>query len=121
MSLIGVVRSYDARRGFGFVTVMTQDDPHFQTDVFVHNTAIVVRGDGYRRLFPGEYVSLNVGKGKDDRDVCLDVTGVMGGPLLVENERYQYRYFPRKSREQKTEDADDTADATEEVVEGGTA
>ena len=49
--------------------------------------------------------------------MCLDVTGVTGGPLLVENERHQYRYFPRKA-EQKTDDTEDADadadDATEE-------
>ena len=44
----------------------------------------------FKRLYPGEYVSFELGK-HDDKDVCVNVTGINGGPLLVENTEFSYR------------------------------
>ena len=102
MSLIGCVKFFNAKKGFGFVTVLTQDHERSNTDLFVHFSNLNVRDDEYKRLFPGEYVSFNYGKGqgRDGRDICIDVTGVLGGRLLTENVEFRYRYFPKESRQQ---------------------
>ena len=99
MSLIGSVKWFNAKKGYGFVTVLTQDQPCSNTDVFVHFSNLNIRNDEYKRLFPGEYVSFNLGKNKDGRDICIDMTGVMGGPLLTENTEHRYRYFQKESRQ----------------------
>ena len=101
MSLVGSVKWFNAKKGYGFVTVLTQDQSCSNTDVFVHFSNLNIRNDEYKRLFPGEYVSFNLGKNKDGRDICIDMTGVMGGPLLTENTEYRYRYFPKESRQQQ--------------------
>jgi len=99
MSLVGSVKWFNAKKGYGFVTIMTQDQECSNTDVFVHFSNLVIRNDEYKRLFPGEYVSFNLGKNKDGRPICIDVTGVMGGLLLTENAEHRYRYFPRERRD----------------------
>jgi len=98
MSLVGSVKWFNAKKGYGFVTVLTQEQECSNTDVFVHFSNLNIRNDEYKRLFPGEYVSFNLGKNKDGRDICIDMTGVMGGPLLTENAEHRYRYFPKESR-----------------------
>ena len=103
MSLIGCVKFFSAKRGFGFVTVLTQDHERSNTDLFVHFSNLNVRNNEYKRLFPGEYVSFSYGKGmgRDGRAICIDVTGVLGGPLLTENAEHRYRYFPKDSQQQQ--------------------
>jgi cold shock CspA family protein len=103
MSLIGCVKFFSAKRGFGFVTVLTQDHERSNTDLFVHFSNLNVRNNEFKRLFPGEYVSFSYGKGmgRDGRDICIDVTGVLGGPLLTEHAEHRYRYFPKDSQQQQ--------------------
>ena len=43
---------------------------------FVHYSNITAESS-FKRLYPGEYVSFELGK-HDDKDVCLNVTGVNG-------------------------------------------
>lgn len=50
----GVVKWFDARKGYGFITTPDGDD------VFVHYTFIP--GDGYRRLEQGERVQFELVK-----------------------------------------------------------
>jgi len=45
---VGLVKWFDARKGFGFVTGPAGED------IFVHYT--VIRGEGFRRLKDGEQV-----------------------------------------------------------------
>ena len=50
----GVVKWFDSRKGYGFITTPEGDD------IFVHYTFIP--GDGYRRLEPGERVQFDLVK-----------------------------------------------------------
>ena len=95
MSVVGCVKWFNAKKGYGFITVQSQTVPQANTDVFVHFSNLNVSEDCYKRLFPGEYVSMSLGKGKDGRDICMDVSGVEGGRLLTENTEYFYRVTKR--------------------------
>lgn len=95
MSVVGCVKWFNAKKGYGFITVQSQNVPQANTDVFVHFSNLNVTEDCYKRLFPGEYVSMSLGKGKDGRDICMDVSGVEGGRLLTENTEYFYRVTKR--------------------------
>jgi CspA family cold shock protein len=53
----GIVKWFDAAKGYGFVKVDGQDK-----DVFVHYSAIT--GAGYRTLNEGERVSFNIVTGQ---------------------------------------------------------
>jgi CspA family cold shock protein len=121
MSQVGSVKWFDTKKGWGFITVLTQDVEESNTDVFVHYTNLTVGKNEYKRLFPGEYVSFSIGKGqgKDGRDICINVMGVMGGPLLTEHPEYRYKFFPRNPQKSTKEVAveDDTVEADDTVEE----
>jgi CspA family cold shock protein len=52
----GIVKWFNAEKGFGFITRDGGDD------VFVHHTAII--GEGYRSLDEGQKVSFDVTQGQ---------------------------------------------------------
>ena len=92
-----VVRFFN-RKGYGFIKDLNDDN-----DYFVHNTDINLSGEGYRKLYPGEYVSYNLVE-RDGKQVCSDVRGVMGYPLLVENAEHTYRVYPKHTSRLHDED-----------------
>ena len=120
MALTGSVTKWFNRKGFGFINVVSSDNEHTGNDLFVHLSGINVSNDGYKCLYPGEYVSFDLGSGRDGRPACVNVTGVLGGPLLTEHPDYRYKYFSRVSRKDRDEQADDapssTTDAGDTVV-----
>ena len=84
----GQVIKFFNRKGFGFI-----HDLNDERDYFVHNTDIRCKEGLYRKLYPGEYVSYNLGKQGDGRDKCIDVRGIMGHLLLTENPDNNYRVY----------------------------
>lgn len=100
---VGNVKWYDTKKGYGFVTLVTPENDKTGNDIFVHYSNVNVE-DGYRRLFPGEYVEFELGSGNDGRPVCLAVSGLYGGNLLCQNEGHRFKVFP--IRDQPNEDAD---------------
>jgi len=123
MSLTGNVSRWFNRKGYGFINVVTSDSEHVGNDLFVHLSGINVSQDGYKCLYPGEYVSFDLDTAKDGRFTCANVTGVMGGSLLCEHPEYRFKYFPRdsvnRSGDNTTEEvADEVAgEVAEEVAE----
>lgn len=104
MSLVGNVKWFNSKKGFGFITVMTPDSEKVGTDIFVHFSNINVQDNNYKRLFPGEYVSFNLGKNNDDKDICIDVMGVHGGPLLADNKEHRYKVYPKETRSRNNDE-----------------
>ena len=47
MSLVGNVKWFNSKIGFGFITVITPDDEKVGTDIFVHFSNINVRDNYY--------------------------------------------------------------------------
>lgn len=92
-----VVRFFN-RKGYGFIKDLNDDK-----DYFVHNTDIILSNEGYRKLYPGEYVSYNLVE-RDGKQVCTDIRGVMGYPLLVENAEHTYRVYPKHTSRLHDED-----------------
>ena len=93
---IGHVLWFDQKKGFGFVKVNHPGSDFNDKDIFVHYSCIHTASDSYKRLFPGEYVSMDIKHQPDVKDkeyICLNLTGVNGGPLLVENEQYNYKVY----------------------------
>ena len=103
MSLVGSVKFFDTKKGWGFITVLSQGVDQSNTEVFVHFSNLNVSENGYKRLFPGEYVSFSIGKNKQGQDTCIDVTGVMGGPLLADHPEHRYKIYPKDSRPSRRE------------------
>ena len=117
MSLNGCVKWFNSKKGYGFVTVITPESELVGTDIFAHFSNVNVSENNYKRLFPGEYVSFSLGK-NNDRDVCIDISGISGGRLLADHPEYRYKYFPKNRRtdEEEVQDGGVEADA-DEVVE----
>lgn len=99
MALTGSVSRWFNRKGYGFVNVMNSDSEHCGQDIFVHLSGINVKNDGYKCLYPGEYVSFDLDKNNDGKLVGVNVSGVMGGSLLVEHPDFMFKYSP-KNRQQ---------------------
>tara|TARA_B100001094_G_C18177918_1_gene799046 strand:+ start:1321 stop:1656 length:336 start_codon:yes stop_codon:yes gene_type:complete len=111
MSFIGYVKWFNSKKGYGFITAVTPDVEETGKDFFVHFSNIVIQDGSYKRLFPGEYVSFNIGKSDQEKTICTDVTGVYGGKLLAENDEYRYKIYP------KNDGREDTEEKVEENVE----
>ena len=88
MALTGSVTRWFNRKGYGFINVITPDSEHVGNDLFIHLSGINISNGGYKSLYPGEYVSFDLDKGQDGRLNCINVTGIHGGPLLVEHSDY---------------------------------
>ena len=101
--VVGNVKWYDTKKGFGFVTLVTPELENTGNDIFVHFSNVNVV-DGYRRLFPGEYVEFELGQAEDGRSVCLNVSGLFGGNLLCQNDDHRYKVFPKRRPVEQTED-----------------
>ena len=98
---IGHVLWFDQKKGFGFVRVNQPESDFHNKDIFVHYSSIHTSNTNYRKLFPGEYVSMDIKhqpevEGKEY--ICLNLTGVNGGPLLVENEKYNFKVYNKPNR-----------------------
>jgi CspA family cold shock protein len=90
----GIVKWFDNKKGYGFITDMTGTDQ--SKDIFVHHSALK-NALSFRYLVQGEYVEF--GKGKHDvtdRVVAVEVTGIKNGKLMCETraENQPNRGFP---------------------------
>ena len=76
--VVGQVKWFNAKAGFGFVTVGSED-------VFVHHSEIKVGKEQFRYLVEGEYVELRVTKkaGEEKRQGS-EITGIGGGRVMCE-------------------------------------
>ena len=115
MALTGTVSRWFNRKGYGFINVMNSDSEHVGNDIFVHLSGINVKNDGYKCLYPGEYVSFDLDKNDDGKLVCANVTGVMGGPLLVEHEMFRFKYFQKNRGSRSNEDTNADSSAQDDV------
>ena len=101
---IGQVLWFDQKKGFGFVKVNHPESDFHDKDIFVHFSCIHTEKTNYKRLFPGEYVSMDIKhqpEVKDKEYICLNLTGVNGGPLLIESENYNYKVYNKVNRNKK--------------------
>ena len=87
--MIGCVKWFDSKKGYGFIDINGED-------IFVHFSEI--QSDSYKKLYPGEYIECEVNK-DDGKTKCVNVTGVNGGKLLIQNENYRYKIFPIRNDE----------------------
>jgi cold shock CspA family protein len=94
----GVVKWFNNKAGFGFVTVLENDvsGEYSGKDVFSHHTSCNVSNKQYRYLVQGEYVefALKESENSDHPYQADDITGVCGGKLMCET-----RWEVRQQRE----------------------
>lgn len=84
--LTGMVKWFNNKAGFGFITVSTAGD-YAGKDIFVHFSAI--RAKLYKYLVQGEYVDFDLVKSDSEKHeyTAQDITGVFGGPIMCETRR----------------------------------
>ena len=82
---VGRVKWFNYKSGFGFLTVISEGE-HYNTDVFVHHSAIHVSSEQYKYLVQGEYVdfSLKTSESTAHPYQATNVTGVNEGKLMCE-------------------------------------
>ena len=115
MALTGTVSRWFNRKGYGFINVMNSDSEHVGNDIFVHLSGINVKNDGYKCLYPGEYVSFDLDTNNEGKPVCVNVTGVMGGSLLVEHPDFRFKYFQKNRGNRENEDTNADSSAQDDV------
>ena len=112
----GTVQWFDQKKGYGFVKVLKPDSEYFEKEVFVHYTSIQAQSS-FKKLYPGENVSLTVTKNEDETSdkefISSNVMGVLGLPLLVDNDDYVYRVI-KKRKEQEPEPEPEAEAGSEE-------
>ena len=114
MALTGSVSRWFNRKGYGFINVLTSNSEHTGNDLFVHLTGINNSNNSYIVLYPGEYVSFDVKTQDDGRLTCVNVSGVLGGPLLVEHPEYRYKYHNRSSYKNSNENSNENSPKEDE-------
>ena len=89
---LGQVQWFNKKKGFVFIKNV--NDPTSE-DVFFHFSDI--QSQGFKILFPGEFVSMSIEPGNEGKNVCKNIRGVGGLPLLTDNENYHYRVLPKRN------------------------
>ena len=92
--VIGYVKWFNSKKGYGFLSIVIPNHELKDTDIFCHFSNINTLN--HKILYPGEYVSFNISKNKDEQFICNNVTGVYGNNLLTDNTKYFYRVSQNK-------------------------
>lgn len=98
---IGQVKWFNNRRGYGFLSIVSQE--RRGEDIFVHQTNIAPSKSSFRTLRANEYVSLDI-KNDGEKNQAVNVSGVFGGPLMCDASQPR-RTRPGESRNEYTEEA----------------
>ena len=84
--LTGVVKWFNNKSGFGFITVCQESHPLHSKDIFCYYKSLRIVNLQFRYLVQGEYVDFTLVKAavEPHEYQAVDVTGVQGGPLMCE-------------------------------------
>ena len=84
---VGMVKWFNNKSGYGFITLMTPHEEFSNPDIFSHHSSISAAGDLYKYLVQGEYVEFDVQKMESNEHhthQAANITGIMGGELMCE-------------------------------------
>jgi cold shock CspA family protein len=105
--LIGRVKWFNNKAGYGFITVTDGDKSG--SDIFVHHTAINVENQQYKYLVQGEYVQFNLVNTTSGNHEwqASGVNGIKGGKLMCETRR-EFKLARTVYKTEKTEKEETT-------------
>lgn len=89
---LGRCKWFDERKGYGFIVVC--DGPSANSDVFVHYKDLKPLVNTRKSLRKGEYVNMKLTEREDGKSQAVEVTGVLGGPLMCD---HYTRILPEKT------------------------
>tara|TARA_Y100000389_G_C17456716_1_gene518634 strand:- start:1117 stop:1467 length:351 start_codon:yes stop_codon:yes gene_type:complete len=96
---VGNVVWFDQKKGFGFVKIINPESEYLGKEIFVHFSTIQSE-NSFKKLFPGENVSLDVAKNTDETSnkefVSTNVRGLYGSQLMVDNPTYQFKVIRKR-------------------------
>ena len=107
---VGKVKFFNHKKGFGFIEIINPESKYVGTEQFVHFTEVNCVSD-FKKLIPGEIVSLSVinKPGDEDKTVCSNVQGLYGTKLFIDSDEYIYRVrskIPRSNDENGEDNVD---------------
>ena len=104
---VGNVIWFDQKKGFGFIKIITPESEYLEKEVFVHYSSVNSE-NRFKKLYPGENVSLNVIKNTSENTngkeyICDNVTGLYGSPLLVDLPNFIIKVIRKRETNQEEE------------------
>jgi len=81
-SYMGVVKWFNNKTGYGFITCLEKDYQH--KDIFVHHSALIPNNEQYKYLIQGEYVQFFIKHQPHYKHSisAFNVSGILGGKLF---------------------------------------
>lgn len=84
--LIGQVKWFNNKAGYGFITINDTTDSSKSKDIFAHFSTIHVGDSQYKYLVQGEYVEFELSTSTNGTHEfqATNISGIKGGPLMCE-------------------------------------
>ena len=84
--LIGQVKWFNNKAGYGFITMNDTEDNSKSKDIFAHFSTIQVGDSQYKYLVQGEYVEFELSTSTNGTHEfqATKISGIKGGPLMCE-------------------------------------
>jgi len=99
---IGKVLWFDQKKGWGFIRVINPQSEFVGKEVFVHFSSVQSE-NSFKKLYPGEIVSLDVNKNNEEElkktgkeYVTSNVRGLYGSELFVDSKEYRYKVIKNR-------------------------